>query len=156
MMKRLQWLIGLLLILTLVGCTETSNKGRGGDEEPAMSDDEAAVQVVKDFITASKDGDVEQIINLMEPDENLDTKGMYMELQTATSMMEQVDTENEEYTLQENNGKKAEVLYKASVSFAVKGGPQLQQEVESLFTVVKQDGEWYIRTMRPITEELPL
>ncbi len=155
MIKHVQWLIGLLFILTLVGCSDTSSNG-GRDGEPAMSDDEAAVQVVKDFITASKDGDVEQIIDLMEPSEDLDPKSMYMELQTATSMMEQVDTENEEYTLEENDGKKAKVLYKANISFAVKGGPQLQQEVESLFTVVKQDNQWYVRTMRPVTEELPL
>jgi hypothetical protein len=140
----------IAVMLVFVACGKT-----GDGSAPAGNDDEAAVQVVKDFITATKESDVTTVIRLIEPNDDLDPKGMSAELRTYASMIEQMDMENETYTLEKNNGKEATIRFTSTVSFSVLGGPKVVQEVETLFTVVKIKDRWYIRDMQPVMEGMP-
>jgi hypothetical protein len=145
-----QLVLWIAVMLVLAACGKT---GDGGATKG--NDDEGAVQVVKDFIAATKDGDVTTVISLIEPNEDLDPKGMSAELRTYTSMIEDMDMENETYTLEKNDGKEATVRFTTTVSFSVLGGPKVEQDTESLFTVVRSKDRWYIRDMQPVMEGMP-
>jgi hypothetical protein len=149
-----QWLlvlVGGVMLLLVAACGGGGETGEAEQPSLAGGDTEAPVQVVREFVAATQEQDVNKLLSLIEPSNEV--QGMGAELRAQTGLIGQLDYQNETYTLEENNGQEAKVRFTADVTFGVQGAEPVSQPAEMVFNVVKIDENWYIRNVVPVIEE---
>jgi hypothetical protein len=123
------WLLACALLAACGGAT------------PA--DDEAAVQVVRDFVAAWEAGDTSSVLTLIEPAEWREEIGP--EVRAYTGRIEQLRFENPSYELVDNTGEVAHVRLRGTLNYRLRESGTGEQEVDILVEVAKIDGSWYVR-----------
>ncbi len=140
-------LVGVLLLTLLLAACD----GGVPSSQSGSGDEEAPVQVVKDFVAALKNRDVDAMMNYIASNE--ETARYSPEIQNSIDLLEKLNIENEQYTLEENDGTNAKVRLKATVSYAVRGVPLASEEGETIFSLIKVGDRWYIRNIQPVIEQ---
>lgn len=141
-------LVGVLLFMLLLAACDG---GGVPSSQSGSGDEEAPVQVVKDFVAALKNRDVDAMMDYITSNE--ETSRYSPEIQNAIDLLEKLNIENEQYTLEENDGTNAKVRLKATVSYAVRGVPLASEEGETIFSLIKVGDRWYIRSIQPVIEQ---
>jgi hypothetical protein len=141
-------LVGMLLLTLLLAACDG---GGAPSSQSGSGDEEAPVQVVKDFVAALKNRDVDAMMNYISSNE--ETARYSPEIQNSIDLLEKLNIENEQYTLEENDGTNAKVRLKATVSYAVRGVPLASEEGETIFSLIKLGDRWYIRNIQPVIEQ---
>lgn len=136
---------GLLLWLSLVllGCAS----------QPSEADNEAAIQVVKNFVAAVEKRDPSAMLNVIEPTEW--RREIAPELRSYIGYIQRIAFQNPQYSLIDNTGELAHVRLVSSMEFALEGAEPAKQDVDLTFELVKLDGTWYLRTFDLPSANLP-
>lgn len=117
-----------LLLLLLMGC--------------GSSTDTAPVERVKGFVAAAEAKDVNQMVQFLLPEERRDAA---MQLRQVMPSVQTVQYKNPTYELKDNDGSTAYVRVTGQIYAETASGEQVEQPIDQLLTLVKQDGEWYIK-----------
>jgi hypothetical protein len=138
-------IVGLLLWLSLVllGCAS----------QPSEADNEAAIQVVKNFVAAVEKRDPSAMLNVIEPTEW--RREIAPELRSYIGYIQRIAFQNPQYSLIDNTGELAHVRLVSSMEFALEGAEPAKQDVDLTFELVKLDGTWYLRTFDLPSANLP-
>lgn len=132
-----QWLIiGLVLAIGMV-LAACSGK-------PSEADNEAAIQVAKDFVAAVEKRDPSAMLALIEPTDW--RREIAPELRSYMGYVQSITFQNPEYSLIDNTGELAHVRLVSSMEYALEGTGTAKQDVDLTFELVKLDGTWYLRT----------
>lgn len=132
-----QSLIGGLLIwvsLVLLGCSG----------EPSAADNEAAIQVVKNFVAAVEKRDPSAMLDVIEPTEW--RREIAPELRSYIGYIQSISFQDPQYSLIDNTGELAHVRLVSSMEYALEGTETAKQDIDLTFELVKLDGTWYLRT----------
>lgn len=131
-MIAIHWLLGIFLGL-LLACSATTPRN------------EAAIQVVKDFVQAWEAGDIDTLLILLEPAEWRREIGP--EIRLYTQQLRQVTFRNPTYTLVDTNNDQAHVRLTSSLDYTLRDGTARTHDIDVVIVVVKIDQAWYIRTV---------
>lgn len=132
-----QWLmIGLVLGISmlLAACSG----------QPSAADNEAAIQVAKDFVAAVEKRDPSAMLDLIEPTDW--RREMGPELRSYIGYLQSITFQNQEYSLVDNTGEIAHVRLVSTMEYALEGTGTAKQDIDLNFELVKLDGTWYVRT----------
>lgn len=121
----------LAAILVLAGCG------------PTAAQDEAAIQVVRDFVAAWEAGDTSAVLALVEPADW--RREMGPELRAYTGRIDQLQLANAAYSLLDNDGQVARVRLTGSLSYTLHDGVSGEHELDAVVEVVQVEGAWYVR-----------
>lgn len=138
-----RWLVALCIVM-LTAC---------GGSAPAQND-EAPVQVVKDFVAAAERRDASAMLNLLEPTDWREQIGP--ELRSYTNQVEQVEIRNPTYTLQDRTDQESHVRVQGTVAYTLRGAAFHEQPIDTTIELVNIDNIWYIRGVEmPIPDSFP-
>lgn len=130
------------MLVLLVGCSGIT---------PTTGSDEAPVQVVKQFVSALRSKNASKMVEYLANNEAIG--GYAPELQTTMDLLQTMNIENEQYTLQENDGTNAKVKMTATISYAVRGVPLVTQQGDAIFSLINVADQWLIRNIEPVLPE---
>lgn len=111
----------------------------------ASVDNDAPVQVVREFVAAWEENDTSKILRLIEPSDWRMEMGP--EIRSYTGMVDHLEFADPTYTLVDNTGDLAHVRLTSTVQYTLRDGNTGNLDIDVLLEVVRIDDAWYLRSL---------
>ncbi len=106
-----------------------------------QTQDQAPVERVKAFVSATEQRDVEQMLALLTPDAR---QNAGWQLRQAMSQVQAVEYRSPEYVLSSNDGQTAYVAMSGVLAASALDGRAVEEPISQLVELKKIDDQWFI------------
>ncbi|NJP07067.1 MAG: hypothetical protein HC837_16325 [Chloroflexaceae bacterium] len=138
------WVWLWLVVLLVAACSNGTGNQASGEQAP--------VEAVRAFVSAMEARDVDTVLTLLDPTDDL-PRQIGPELRSTISMIDELRIEDATYTLVDTDGQVAHVQLTGNVTFALHDMEPMLYEIDNTVELVNQDGTWYLSDIDILQEQ---